>query len=336
MCRASQVHNPLRKANAVTNPQGYPQGYPQQPQGYPQGYPQQPQQPPMPQYPQQPPMQAPPAAYAPAPGYPPQGYATQYPPLQPYAGHAYPQQPQLPPPPAGTLDDFFDQPGGGAGPSWKFKDKPINTWYIGTVARDITNADIQAQTEPGTGRVLTFKDGRTKFVMVVPMVFAPSQEFPDGQAGWYVKGQARDELARAMSAAGAPQGPPEAGATIRVTLTAHRSTPMGTAFTYQVEYWRPNGVAPVAPAAAPEPVYAPPQQPMFNPNDPAQWQAAQQANPSLGQPPMAQQIPTQQVPPMAQQLPAPMAPQQAPANTPPLDAAQQALLAKLLGQAPPA
>lgn len=200
--------------------------YPQQPPAQPYA------QPPMPQYPPQQPAYAPPM-----PGYPQQQYA---PPM--------PQQPAAPPLPTGTLDTFYQQPSSGGGPSFKFMDAnrqaQVGKFYEGFVARPVTDADVRAQTNEA-GQPQTFKDGRTKFVMVVPMMVQPSPEFPEGQAGWWVKGQARDELARAMAEAGAPQGPPEHGAFIRVTLVGTRAIPgRNPAYQYRVDYVRPNGAAP--------------------------------------------------------------------------------------------
>jgi hypothetical protein len=174
-----------------------------------------------------------------------------YPPQQ-YAQPAYAPPPPPAPLPTGTLDAFYDQPSSGGGPAFKFMDAnrqpQIGKSYVGIVARAITNADVRAQTDQH-GRPQTYKDGRPKFVMVVPMQVQPDQEFPEGVAGWWVKGQARDELARAMAEAGAPAGPPEAGAAIRVTLVGVRPVPgMNPAYQYRVEYARPQGAAPAQPA----------------------------------------------------------------------------------------
>jgi hypothetical protein len=290
-----------------------------------QPYPQQYAQPPMPQYPQQPaapayPQQYPaPQAY-PQPQYPAQqGYAQQYAP-QAYAAPA----PVAPPLPAGTLDSFYEQPSSGGGPSFKFMDanrQPmIGKSYVGIVSRPITNADVRPQTGDG-GQVRTYKDGRPKFVLVVPMQVPPSQEFPEGVAGWWVKGQARDELARAMAEAGAPAGPPEAGAGIRVTLVGTRAVPgMNPAYQYRIEYMRPNGAqpAPAAPAATPVPQQAPVQQvPAAQP---------QQMTP----PPPVQQMPQ----PYPQQAPMPQQPTPVAANS--FTGDQAELYAKLTGQPAPA
>lgn len=264
-------------------------------------YPQQPQQfqPTMPQYPQ---------GYPQAPQFP---VNPGYPAPATYPAQGYPHVPAQPLP-SGSLDDFFDQRSA-SGPSWKFKDKPIGTAYAGVVARPVTNADVQAQTDQA-GNVQTYKDGRPKFVMIVPMTFPPTAEHPDGQAGWYVKGQARDELSRAMAEAGAPAGAPEAGAAIRVTLVGHRPIPgFNPAFQYRVEYVRPQGAgAQQIPAAAP----------------------VQQAPPMQAQAPMPapQQIPAAApVQVVAEQAPIPV-PQQVPQAPAGLSPDQQALFAKLTGQ----
>ena len=68
-----------------------------------------------------------------------------------------------------------------------------------------------------TGQIQVFKDGSVKWHMIVPLQVQQSQLFPEGKAAWYVKGQAKDELARAMTEAGVPSDEdgnlvPEAGA----------------------------------------------------------------------------------------------------------------------------
>lgn len=269
--------------------------------------------PPQPQYPVQP-------------GYPPQPqYAPAYPPQ--YA----PPMPPPPPPVQGSLSEFFNAPST-ANKSWVFRDRPVGTAYSGIVARVIGNGDIRQQTDQG-GRPMTYKDGRPKFVMVVPMIVHPSPEHPEGQASWWVKGQARDELARAMAEAGAPEGPPEAGAGITVTLIGQRPIPgMNPAFQYRVTYVRPGGAAPV-PQAQPapavpqaEPVYVAPPQPQYAP------QPYPSHTPGMdGQPvptlPIAQTV-TPPVPPNAYAAAA-MPSQVSPQLTP----EQAALMARLTGQA---
>jgi hypothetical protein len=233
----------------VTYPQQYTQ--PQMP-----GYPPAPEQPQFPQAPQ--PQYAPAQGYAPAPGYPapPQHYG---PP------QGYPQQYGQPPQPApqlasGSLDAFYQQPSSGGGAALKFE---VGTRYVGVVSRPITNADIQQQTQRGSGLPAFFRDGRPKFVMKVPLQLQPTPDRPDGLGQWYVSGAGRDELVRAMAEAGAPEGPPEAGAVIDVTCTGTRQiTGMSPAWVYTVRYQRPNGgqpaVQPVSAAPVPVPATAPP------------------------------------------------------------------------------
>lgn len=264
-------------------------------------YPQQ--QYPQPQYPapQQP-------QYAPPPAPP-----AQYPAPQPQYPQAMPQYPAPPAPaaPAGTLDAFYGQPSTGGGPSWKFNNRPNGTSYSGIVARPVTNADIQAQTD-NAGRPSTFRDGRPKFVMVVPLLVQPSAEYAEGRATWWCKGQARDELVRAMAEAGAPEGPPEAGAVITVTKVGERPIQgMNPQIQYQVTYRRPDNAAPSADQGAQQ---APPPAPAAQPAPPAPVPAPQ-PQPQAGPPAPAAQ-------------PVPGAQPQAPAG---LSPEQQQLLAKLTG-----
>ncbi|PSK96678.1 hypothetical protein CLV30_12560 [Haloactinopolyspora alba] len=262
---------------------------------YPQQFPQ------YPQYPQQP-----------APQYP-------QPPAQPM-GQPYPQAPQQPPaqPLAkGSLDEFFGQPSAGGGPAISWKGKPDGTTYIGIVSREVTSGDVQQETDPQTGQPKTYRDGRPRFVMIVPLHVQANQEFPEGQARWYVRGQARDELVRAMAEAGAPSGPPEAGAVITVTLTGRRGSGGGIpSNVFAVRYQRPDGATAQPPVPqteqpAPQPQPAPVQQPQPQP----------QPQPQYAQPPAP-----------APAAPAPQAPT-APAQPAPegLSAEQQELLAKLTG-----
>lgn len=263
----------------------------------------------------------------PAPQYMPQGFPAQ----QPY----YPQPPQYGAPQqpapqlaAGSLDAFFSQPSSGGGAALKFE---VNTAHVGVVSRPLTHGDVQQQTNPGNGQPSYYKDGRPKFVMKVPLKVAVSQAHSDGQAQWFVAGAARDELLRAQLEAGAPEGPPEAGAVIYVQCTGTRpSGPgMNPAKTYAVRYWRPgnpeglqfaaqcgidmSGVTtgPAAENPAPAPVTQGPQAP------------APQAPQGPPAPPAA---------PIAQ-APAPQPP--APAANSGLSPEQQALLAQLTGQSAP-
>jgi hypothetical protein len=223
----------------------------------------------------------------------------------------------------GSIDDFFNQPSAGGGKSLAFK--VIGTRFVGVVTRPLGPGDIQQQTDT-LQRPQFFKDGRPKFVMKVPLQMYPSAEHPDGLGTWFVKGQARDELVRAMSEVGAPAGPPEAGSIIDITYVSDRQAGAGMnpAKQFQVIYTRPDGAAPApapqqaAPAAQPE---APVQQ-YAQPPQPEQAYAPPATAPSLPfpQPPPAAQQPAQQVP-------------AAPAPQPPADLSpeQQQLLARLTG-----
>jgi hypothetical protein len=257
--------------------------------------------PPTPQYPVQP-------AYPAAPGqlpYNPAGYgpppAYGYPPVQ----MAPPAQPLA----QGSLDDFFNQPSAGGGKSLAFPNQAFGTRYVGIVTRPLGPGDVQQQTDT-MQRPQFFKDGRPKFVMKVPLQMQPAAH-PDGLGTWFVKGQARDELVRAMAEAGAPAGPPEPGAIIDVTYITDRQAGAGMnpAKQFRVVYTRPNG----APPALPQ-VQQPAQAPV----------AAEQ--PSYPVAPAAPPIP----PPAT--VPAPA--QVAPAPPPDLTAEQQQLLARLTGGAP--
>jgi hypothetical protein len=267
--------------------------------------PYQPQFPQAPGFPKQP-QYAPPQQFVPPQQYPaPQAYPQQY------AAPQY-QAPVLPPV-TGTLDDFYNQPSTGGGKSLAFE--AVGTSYIGIVTRAVGNGDIQQQTDT-QGRPQTYRDGRPKFVMRVPLQLQPSPQYPDGLAQWYVKGAARDELVRAMAEAGAPEGPPEAGAVIQITFTSTRPSGPGMNPTklFQVVYRRPDGAAPTAHPQVQQPVQQQPVQQMPAP------QPQQQFVP-----------PTQPQQPVQQQMPAPQAQQQPTAE---LTAEQQALLAKLTGGQP--
>lgn len=312
-----------------------PSYYPQ-PQQYPQGWPVQPA---GPQYP---------AQYPVAPGY----GAPPVPPVQPSA--------------PGSLDGFYGQPSTSGGPSFKFQGKPIGTTYVGVVERPITDADVRQQTNQ-QGVPQTYRDGRPKFIMVVPMLVPQSPEFPEGRAGWWVKGQARDELVRAMAEAGAPAGPPEAGAMITVTLVGQRAIPgMNPAYQYRIFYTRPTGDPAQVVAALPAPAPVVQGYPAGYPVPPAQLMApvgpqyaAPPAQVSYGAPaaqygPPVQPAPAQPVyaaqaaPPVAPTgvpaptamaavaagQPAPVAQASAPALGG-LSPEQQALMATLVGQAAP-
>lgn len=297
-------------------------------------YPAGPQQP----YPGQPAVYAQPAAPA----------QPQYPvaPQQPYPPQQY-TPPQPPPVPLaqGNLDDYYAQPSAGSGPSisWSAngQQKPIGTYYEGIVARDVTNADVQQQTDPNTGQPKVYRDGRPQFVMKVPLKVQPSPEFPEGEATWFVRGQARDELVRAMAEAGC-DGAPRGGAAVRVTLVHRRPTRMGNpANVVQVVYQPAPGQANAQPAAqAPAPAPTAPSPAVGQliaqqaPEQPATQVQAQyppvppQVAQSVQGPPVQVQpqvAPAQPVAPQGQAFPAPAD----------LSAEQQELLARLTGQGAP-
>lgn len=312
------------------------QPYPPQ-QGYPPQYPQAPQQP-----------------YA-QPGYPPQqGYPPQAP-QQPYAQPGYPPQqgygqpaPQQPAVPLaqGSLDQFYSQPSAGGGPSIGWMDRlqqqrPVGTTWFGVVARDVLGTDVQQQTDIKTQQPLFYRDGRPKFAMKVPlkqvMLRDPQGNFlatdlPEDEGTWYVKGQGRDELNRAMAEAGITPAPgelgvsPKAGAVISITLVNRRPTGGGMhpANVVQVAYQPAEGSQTAAPAPAPQSVQEqPPAQAYAPPAAPPQQGYAPPAAP----PQQQQQYPPQGYAPQAQQPP-----QGAPTPPPAMSPEQAALLAKITGQ----
>lgn len=160
-----------------------PQGYPGQQPGYGQA---------QPQFQQ--------------PGYPPQQY-----------GQQPPAPPQPPPAPRGTLQGFMDQPASGEGKSLSFN--VPGQRYVGQVVRDITDADVSQQTDPMTGALQTYQDGRPKLVMKIPLLIQPQADYPDGTAVLYINHNLRTELARAMQVAGADYQVPKGGDVIDITYT---------------------------------------------------------------------------------------------------------------------
>lgn len=232
----------------------YPQ-YPQQPaqQGYPgqQGYA------PPPQAPQQP-----------APGYPPPGYPPQYTqPYPPQPGYGVPQAqfqaPPEPPPMAPvTLSDFMSQPSTAEGKALAFE--VAGTRYVGVVIRNITDADIDRQTNPANGTISRHNDDREKLVMKVPLLMAPQPAYPEGIGVLYVNASLRNELARAMEAAGVPAGAPRAGDTIDVTFTHEQQVRAGMSNrkVKRIVYTGGNGVPPELPGTPQQPPQQPYQMPL--------------------------------------------------------------------------
>lgn len=183
-----------------------------------------------------------PNGYAPAPqGYAPNPYgqAPAYPPQQQYPGQQNPQHqvPQGPPAPVGakgTVDDFFKQPtpGGGKGVSWK--NKPDGYTYVGVVNRTPGDSDLFQDSEPNipqnpkAGQLKTWRDGSPKMVMPVPLDLVPmdawqAQEYADGEARVFLRGDMLTEFTRAMQEAGVPAGTvPQQGALVFVTITGRK------------------------------------------------------------------------------------------------------------------
>lgn len=271
----------------MSYPSQPPQGYPQQPGPYGQ---------PQPQYGQQPGWQPAPPQYGPPQGYQqPQQYG---PPQQ--------QAPAGPPPPRVGLGDFFNAPAGSSGPSLGKFFTNVGQSVTVQVARALTDADVQVQTIPHTNQIATFRDNSPKTVMIVPVLLQPNSTFTDGRAGWYVQGQSRDELSRAMLAAGCTQdmlpAGPEAGAVITITLAAKRPIPgFSDQNIWQITYRRPDGANGQAPNGQAQPQYQPVQdtppqqyqQPQQLPGQPAQPQY-QQPQPQMAQPQYQQpQVPQQ-------------------------------------------
>jgi hypothetical protein len=197
-------------------------------------------------YPNQYPPQQPPA-YPPAQPsqYPPAYQQPQYPPPQQQPPYYPPpqQQPTAPPQANLTIDDFYDQPAASG--------KSIASWFqtpgqslTGVVARAISKADIRPQTDMQTKQPRYFSDGRQMTTMTVPLLVAPSADFPDGRAAWIVSSGDRPDLEAAMEAAGCPpRTVPEAGARITITFTGLKQIPgFGVPKKVkQVTYQRPAG-----------------------------------------------------------------------------------------------
>lgn len=222
-------------------------------------------------YGQQVPQQAPQQFQQPQQGWQPYPQAPQqY--TQPIPG-AVP--PPTPAPVAGTLDDFYNQPSSGGGPSVSWKDAQPGAQIVGSIARDVTNTDIRQQTDMRTNQPKFYRDGRPMLTMVVPLKVQPDQRFPEGTASLWVRGQLRDELTRAMHEAGRDGGPRE-GDLIAVTLTGRKpSGPgMSPANQFRVEYRRGDenaqNSAPATVPAQSEQSAPAPQPPTQQPPAPAQ------------------------------------------------------------------
>lgn len=173
--------------------------------------------------------QAPPNPYGPPPQqYPPAQFVPNGQYLSQQPGYGYPPPQQGPPAVdlSGDLESFYAQRsvGGGKGISWK--GVPDGFTVFGVVARTIGHGDVFKETHPPNspqaGQLRTNRDGSFKYAMQVPLkLLVPLQNYPEGEARLFLRGQLRDDTTRAMAEVGAPEGPPEAGAFVRVTLT-HR------------------------------------------------------------------------------------------------------------------
>jgi len=289
--------------------------FPQQPQQYgpPQGYGQ-----PAPQYyPQQPA----------APQYAPQGYGQ---PAPQYGPPAAPPQPLA----RGSLADFYSQPTVGGGKALKFNQ--VGEYVDAVFPRDVTDADVQQQTEMGSNKPKFFKDGSPMYQLILPLLLSDGN-----QTTHYVKGANRERLLEAMAAAGVPANThPKKGDRIRITLAGMTPTGFGSPrkdMSYQyvraeqagggmntAQQFAPQQQAPAAPQApVQQPQQFAPQYPQqqFVQQAPAapQQQFVQQAPPpGVGPQPMpAAPVPGGFVPPAPQQPEitpgAGFAPQQAPA-----------------------
>lgn len=169
----------------------------------------------------------------------------------------------------GTLEDFFNQPSGGGGPSVTskfFNKRPQGSWLQFTVLSDVTHADVLHQKTP-QGQLQYFKKNgqddltRPKLVLVVKVNVTGSSdgthttEFPDGSASlWLKKGPVTDNLIRAMAAAGDPSGYPKGGAQMVMQSAgeqASRTVGYSATKLYDFKYAAPaSGVDPTPPALA--------------------------------------------------------------------------------------
>lgn len=289
------------------NQYGYPQqgGYPDPNQGYgqpaPQGYaPANPYgQPPAQQYQQgvQTGGYGPNGAYVNAPQTPPPNMYGQGQP-----GYGQPVQQAPGPDLSGDLESFYAQRsvGGGKGISWK--GVPDGYTIQGVVSRAITNGDVFKETyppnTPQAGQLRTNRDGSPKYAMQVPLKLHlldqfQARDYPDGEGRLFLRGALRDETTRAMAEVGAPEGPPEAGAFIRVTLTHRKPSNNIAQNMFAVLYRSPGtwesdpNLTAYAPPAQPQPPqysnqpgYGAPQQAPYQQQAPTQYAAPAQAAPN--------------------------------------------------------
>ena len=179
------------------NPFQQPQSWPQQPQQQPQGWPQ----------PQQMPAQNP---------------------------FQQPQQPQQPPA-SGSLDAFQSQRTGGnaKGISWKGIEPGGPGSVVGvTVARDVTDADVQQDTDYQTGAPMFYRDGRPRFHLQVPVELHENHgrnpmDYPGNQATLFVRGDLHKALREAQIKALGHEEAPKKGDMMQISLVEKRDTGQG-------------------------------------------------------------------------------------------------------------
>lgn len=186
-----------------------------------------------PQYPGQPAYQPPvqqgyaPNPYA-QPGYPP---AVGYQPMpQQYAA------PMAPPVPVkASLNDMFNQPMSGGGPSIKLNAQtPVGYRVRCSVTRDVVDADIRAQTDKNTKQPRYRQDGSAMLVMVIPV-----KDMSTGaDATLWAQGTLWTALNDGMHQAGYPTGTaPKGGDVFEVTVTEKFNNSFNTVSNkYSVSY----------------------------------------------------------------------------------------------------
>lgn len=281
-------------------------------------------------YPQVPQPQFQQPQYAPQPQFQqPQQYVPQpqpqyYQPAPALQGTPLPPAPELA---RGTLEDFDDQVVGGGGPSvTKFHQapRPQGSWVHVRIPRDLANTDVRQQIDFKFKTPVTYKDGKPKFDLWIPVEIlassdpaAAQQLFPEGTGVAYLRPDRGDGLKstvqRALAAIGNPDGlrTGKLGGTELIIIsngTKPNGTPNPTKL-WQVQANAPQGFptqpAPssVMPSASPgevAPLAAPPAPfpqavPVPPTATPTVMAAAPQAAPAPQAPPQFSQPQDQQV-----------------------------------------
>lgn len=139
----------------------------------------------------------------------------------------------------GNVSDFFGQPSASTAPALTWKGQPIGTNYTGVISGACR---VQQQTDPSEGKPKYWRDGSPRWVMLIPMSLPVSERFPDGEGTYWCQGADRDELVRAMTEAGVPQGTaPEIGAGLSITYTRDKQNSMGNPTKIKtIQYVRPD------------------------------------------------------------------------------------------------